>query len=370
MAKRDGTRPPLPFHPWTFLVVALAAFSAAGRAGDAKDPLASEIDRWTAFVRDSTSTDPLWAQLKPGSEQGLARAAEALRSGRRFLALQRLAPVRANLQAITYVFERPAAQRKEPALFEAEWARMGKVLERDMKPPSPAALDGVTPAAVRAVGETALPQVRIYYDASLDYGRSTDPDSGLFYLGDAQASRELVAFTRTLSAPTALRAPRLRALDPELDALEAEMLAVYKPPVSIDRHGEFIGASAALKEARELNAAGLRHGALLRYLQAALRFAPMRQPAPALEADALAKSLSELEARLARGGVDQSIGRIFLESAQGDLSSASSAAGTGNAAAIVSDVLPRYFAALEPARPAPPKPEPRATVTLVRWPYT
>jgi len=33
-------------------------------------------------------------------------------------------------------------------------------------------------------------------------------------------------------------------------------------------------------------------------------------------------------------------------------------------------VLPRYFAALEPAIPEAPKTAPRATVTLVRWPYT
>src|SRR5262249_29785164 len=37
---------------------------------------------------------------------------------------------------------------------------------------------------------------------------------------------------------------------------------------------------------------------------------------------------------------------------------------------VATDVLPRYFAALEPARPAPRLPAPRATVTLVRWPYT
>jgi hypothetical protein len=40
------------------------------------------------------------------------------------------------------------------------------------------------------------------------------------------------------------------------------------------------------------------------------------------------------------------------------------------AAAIATDVLPRYFAALGPARPSPARPAPRVTVTLVRWPYT
>jgi len=40
------------------------------------------------------------------------------------------------------------------------------------------------------------------------------------------------------------------------------------------------------------------------------------------------------------------------------------------AVSIATDVLPRYFAALGPARPAPPKPAPTVTVTLVRWPFT
>jgi hypothetical protein len=40
------------------------------------------------------------------------------------------------------------------------------------------------------------------------------------------------------------------------------------------------------------------------------------------------------------------------------------------ASTILVNVLPRYFAALEASGPEPPKIAPRATVTLVRWPYT
>jgi hypothetical protein len=36
----------------------------------------------------------------------------------------------------------------------------------------------------------------------------------------------------------------------------------------------------------------------------------------------------------------------------------------------VSDVLPKYFAALAPAPPVATLPDPEVTVTLVRWPYT
>jgi hypothetical protein len=210
----------------------------------------------------------------------------------------------------------------------------------------------------------------VYYETSLDYGRNTMPDSGLFYLGAAQAQREFAALARVLSAPTTLQAPPVRGLDVELDALEGEVLAAYRPPASIDRHAEFIVTSAALKEARELDAAGLRYGALLRYLQAVLRFAPLRPVPVSLEPAVVDGQLREWETRLASGNTDHSLGRVFLEAAQADLAAGGPSKSPAVAAAIVGDVLPRYLAALQAARPRPPKPAPAVTVTLVRWPYT
>src|SRR4029450_2765632 len=141
-------------------------------------------------------------------------------------------------------------------------------------------------------------------------GRSTTPDSGLYYLGAAQAARDFGGLARKLSGGPALKPPPLRALGPDLDGLEGEMLAAYRPPLSIDKHPEFIGASAALKEARELDAAGLREGALLRYLQAVLRFSSLRMSAPP-EAPALAETLGKMEGRLGAAGVDHTLGRVF-----------------------------------------------------------
>jgi hypothetical protein len=350
-------------------VIALAAVIAPeGRAVEA-DAFAEEIERWSAFLRTHTSTDEIWKQIKEANEAALARTAQAQRDGRRWLALLRFAGVRADLSAAAYMGERPAAEHRETQAFEAEWKRMGTVLRDDLRPPSPDALQDVRPAAVRALGEASLPRVRVYYDASLEYGRSTTPDSGLFYLGSAQAERDFAAFTRRLSAPTPLKAPGVRGLEGELEALEGEILASYRPPASIDRHREFIGASAAVKEARELQAAGLRYGALLRYLQAVLRAGPLRATGPP-DAAATTARLRELEARLGQGGVDHSLGRIFLEAAQSDLAEHAADGNAATAATVVTDVLPRYFAALGPEPPRAARPEPRVTVTLVRWPYT
>jgi hypothetical protein len=359
--------------------VALATLSAAGhparsvpeekKAGS--DPLAAEIQRWSIYVRTNASKDELWEQVKEAVQPALTGAERALSDGRRLLALQKLAAVWPNVAATVYVAEHPGPESREEAAFEAEWARMGRILQSDLGTTSPRAFDGVRPAAVRAVAEAALPQVRVFYEASLEYGRSTTPDFGLFYLGSARAQREFAAFCRTLSFPAPRRAPPLRSLAGELDALETTLLSAYRPPASIDRHSEFITVSSALKEARELDAAGLRHGALLKYLQAALRAVPLTPTPPKpLDGGALADRLRGFEERLSAGDRDHSIGRIFLESAQADVAVVVPPARPATAETIVADVFPRYFAALEPARPQPKRPAPRVTVTLVRWPYT
>lgn len=357
------------FFLLALLAVSLAAAGAAGgRTGEAKDPLAAEIARWKEFLQKNTRTDENWIQVKQASEPMIARAEEALRDGRRLLALQRLAAARINLAAEVYVEEQPAGKREDPAVLEAEWTRVGKALGGELGPVHPAELDGARPAAVRGLAEAALLQVRAYYDASLDYGRSTSPQYGLFYLGAAQAQRGFVSFCLKLDEPSSRRPPPLRSLKGELDALEGELLAAYRPPASIDKHSEFIAASALIKEARELDTACLRYGALLRYLQAVQRVAPLRAAAAPLDATTVTEKLKSLDERLSKDGLDHSLGRLYLET--GQAAAVSPVAGAPPAWPIVTDVLPRYFAALEPARPAPAQPAPRVTITLVRWPYT
>ena len=298
----------------------------------------------------------------------MTRTEDALRDGRRSLALLRLSLVRANLAANRYRSEAPKELSTDPAALEAAWKRVGEALGADLTPPS-SALDGVRPAAVRAVAEASLPQIRAFYEASLDYARATMPEYGLFYIGQARAQREFVAFCRTLAEPSPRPAPPLRAIGPELDALEGELLAAYRPPASIDRHDEFILASSLLKEARELDAGGFRYGALLRYGHAAVRTAMLRPVAPGLEGEGLARTLDAWDVRLAASAADQTIGELLLEMARADVAAAPGKS-PATALAVAGAGLPLYAAALEPARPSARAPEPKATVTLVRWPYT
>ncbi len=362
-------------------LLALAACGADRPAARVGDPLAEEIARWSAFVAADTAGDAFSVSILRATTGALAQSRASLERGRRLHALLRLGAARTYLEALAFMREHPEAAASQEAL-EAEWKRSGAALLAEEPAAVAASLAGVRPAAVRAMGEAAIPAVRISYDASLEYGRATDAHSGLYYLGEAHAQRRMVELCRSLGeaaaagapagagAPPAAAEPAFRALGPEIEALQAEMLAVYRPPVSIDRHGEFIGASGALKEARELDAAGLPRGALLRYLQAVLRLQPMLAKPPAFDAVATPAKLGEFESRFAAAGLDHSIGRLFIETARWDLEDTSATATHASAAAIADVVLPRYLAALAPAKPRPAAPAPEVTVTLVRWPYT
>ena len=358
-------------HRSAALALAAGASLLVGLSA-ARDPIAAEVERWSTFVEKHPARGENWDQVKAAVAPLLERARSALAKGRRYLALQRLAPARVYLAATTWIDGEPAKPKEDGAGFEAEWKRMGGVLKASLEKPRAAALDGISPAAVRAIAESSLPQIRAYYEAALDYGRATGPGTGLYYVGLAQAHREMEAFCRSISTRDGPPAPPLRSLEPELDALETELLALYRPPVSTDRHGDFIAASATLKEARELDAAGLRYGALLRLLLTAQRVSMLAPPAGS--AEDVRAALDQFERRIETAKADHTIARIFTEAAEADLDGTSApvpGSSQGDAArAIAKSVLPRYFAALEPAPPRAPRPDPSVTVTLVRWPYT
>jgi hypothetical protein len=218
--------------------------------------------------------------------------------------------------------------------------------------------------------------VKVYHDAP---GIWPQPDARerLLLPRDrprANHARRTAAVAHQASRRTAERSIRPRSLATEIDTPEANLLAAYRPPASIERHPEFIRASATLKEARELDAAGQRHGALLRYLQAVQRLAPLR-PAASASPDApappvISASLDEWDARLSKTGENHSVARLFLEEARSTLERGGPGTNPATPAIVATEVLPRYLAALEPAKPARARPAASVTVTLVRWPYT
>jgi len=110
----------------------LATSAAPLQRARAADPLADEIARWSAFLRDTKDEGDVWRDVQQSATPALARAEQSLRDGRRLLALQRLAAARESLAAAAYVVSRPPEQRKDGASFEAEWARVENYGESEL----------------------------------------------------------------------------------------------------------------------------------------------------------------------------------------------------------------------------------------------
>jgi hypothetical protein len=357
------------------LVVAALALGAAApeavRAARPGDPLAAAVHGWQERIRTTTPGDDEAKQSREFAAKYLGHAEQALDDGQRWLALSRLALVWNMLEAADYRLSIPGELRTQMAGLEAEWRRLAPELGPSGAVATRPDFSGV-PAAARAVGEAAWAEVSVSYAASLDYGKNTAPEYGLYYLGAAKAQLELARLAARLTAPAATGAALVpRSVAAEIDALETELLALYRPPLSVDAHPVFIRVNALVKQARELDAAGLHHGALYKLLDARMRLARLAHPGRALDAGEAKRQARRVEKELAAANVDSSLAELFLETAVFSAADPDTAAGGGEiAAAILADVMPLYTAALGPAPPRPPDPEPEAVVTLVRWPYT
>lgn len=332
----------------------LAVGFAACVAATSGDPIAGDVARWKRFLATDTVTVGFMAQVKQASAPSLASADDALAKGRRALALLRLGNVRSNLEPGIATRANATADEVE-ADHERLAPRFGAAAIAALAKPAS------TSALGRALAQSSAMQARETFDASLVYGRATEPLFGEYYMRQGVAYLDYASFAAAAAANLrgGGKAPPMRSFGPEIRKLRAEMLAAYRPPLSIDRHAEFIVASSATKEALEYDAAGYHEAALLRYLQAAVRFAPLREGAKPLDQ----AKLQAWRTRIDNEMIDHSIGRLFLEVADADT--------TGTiASAVALDVLPRYFAALAPAAPQAATKPPEVTVTLVRWPYT
>jgi hypothetical protein len=327
----------------------LSLFALTIALATAPDPLVQIIERLNHEVD---------ASVKRDAQPRLDAASKAASEGRRMLAIYQTATVLPMIEAAKFANARPEAERNDEAAFEKTW-------KSDEALRAPEKLSPLEPALLRAFAEGSVLRGRNFYNASLDYARSTTAESGFYYLGRAHAEHALIAALQTLSTKGGAAAPPLRDLAPDIDALQHILLTAYKPPASMNRHDEFITASAVLKEARELDEAGLRYGALLRYLDAAQRTG--RIAGTLASAPELREHLAKWRERLRATRGDHSIAQLFLELAEADLESGKEAA---MAASVDSFVLPRYFAALGSAPATRPKPKALAHVTLIRWPYT
>jgi hypothetical protein len=145
----------------------------------------------------------------------------------------------------------------------------------------------------------------------------------------------------------------------------------------VQQHPLFIRSSALLKEARELEAEGLRYGALQRLLEARLRISRLPGKAAPMDGALIQPRVRAAQAEFAASKSDHTLLGLYLETAlfEGRAGPGATVApgapnGHETARAVLEDVLPLYRAALGPAAPPPPARLAEATVTLIRWPFT
>jgi hypothetical protein len=258
--------------------------------------------------------------------------------------------------------------------FEKEWKRRDLQLADYSKRYQRMRWDG-KPAALRAIAEASWVETRALLQASRPYAAATQIQYGLYYLGRSQGNADYAFFCQGLNLKAQKSTPRYRSLAPEIEVLQKRVIAAYQPPASIDHHSEFIQINAAIKTAKELDAAQLYFGSLYKYLEGIRLFAMLE--AKSLEpgdAPKLAADTAEFRKTLADAEADSSIGEIFLERAESAIAGfnldKSDPSKLKAARVALERVLPAYLAAVDKPLPAATPGGQVINVTLVRWPYT
>jgi len=343
---------------WTMRSVALAAAVLLIAQPQTSPRLAAEIDRTRTAVSASVPEPQ-----RAGPLARLDRASKAIGASRPYLALYLLESPWEMSRAFELATPWDASVTTLEA-FDRFWNRLGepRAVAADRKP---------RPAVVEAMVEAALARGPVTFRASRAYAQDSGVGAGLYYLGESRATGDFAAFARGLTWPEETvrrQAPAFRSIGGEIEALDSDIEAAYQH-MERANHPTYISVSAMMKQARALDAAGSRRGALLDYLIARYLFAQLRPESPA-DPDATAAALAAARASLDRSR-DHSVAELFLDLGDENVR-APDANVRKSAAAVASDVLPAYFRAIGPPQTteAAASVKPAVTITLVRWPFT
>ncbi|HEY7547484.1 MAG TPA: hypothetical protein VID27_21485, partial [Blastocatellia bacterium] len=210
-------------------------------------------------------------------------------------------------------------------------------------------------AAAAALMDYSLTQVRPYYKSGRLYGLNTTVGNGLYYLGQAQTNLDFALFCNRLGLKAVGTAIRLRPLDAELAALEAEIVEAFDRPESAPNQRAYIVAHSVLKIALDLNREKRLAGALHAYLETCRAFyAITTTDVNEKEISEMKSQLDSFRSRFSSGDRDHSIGLIQWERARFSLDRADRGDidkdELKRASVILKYVLPRYFKFIEGAK--------------------
>jgi hypothetical protein len=325
--------------------------------------LKAEIERLKAQVKAGAHTDDAWKDATDSIE----RSEQALSAGRLYMSVEELGKAERSLTAAQRSEELGAGAAQ--SAFESKWsAKRAKLVSFAHSG------EGATrsPLAIRGLEEAARGRVMPLVDGSKAYAAVTGAQNGMYYLGEAEGEAQFAKFCRTLRF--AAEQPRAaRSITAELQALQQKANDAFQPPLSKDKHPQFIRLNSTLKLASELNAAGLYAGAWYEYLLGTLQFAAVTAKPVDESARAALKQHIDAEAmRVAQSRTDDSLLQLYLQQAQAavDDPHTTTPGGWVRAEIIMREVVPAYRSLLEHKMQAPARAKATTQVTLVRWPYT
>ncbi|HEX7828445.1 MAG TPA: hypothetical protein VF787_02255 [Thermoanaerobaculia bacterium] len=233
----------------TFVAIAFFALSCAPNLDQR---LTSEVDRLDAKLKSVEAAKlPDELQAIPKGHRARLASARAATSSEQRLVRMREAFIGIELLAM---LQREKRASEDFAALQTLWTK-----ERARFEANPPDVRGSL--LRRAMMQNATNRAQKLFRASLPYGKTSAPMSGLFYFAEAEGNLRFRDFLATLPADAGSRdVPRAEVVRSELEARERETSAKF----ASDPSGRTsIRASAKLKEARELFERGYLEGAAL-----------------------------------------------------------------------------------------------------------
>ena len=360
-----------------YSIVALTLFLFLGSACPAQNPAAQisgEIERLQKSLQEKALASPDFPEIDKRIGETLRESQAALDAGLEFTALEKLGQAEDLLQGARSAVDQADAIKNNLSAFETQWGKVELQLASAKKDAAKHNWER-SPAALRAIAETAQTKSVPLLEGGRGFAVATKPADGLFYMGQAQGEIAFASFVASINQPTKKAPPALRSLLPELQRLQEKTNGAFQPPKSIDLHPRFIALNSTLKLAGELDASKLYAGALYQYLEAVRHFGMLNAAVPDAAGQQRLKQTIALRLKEVRSSQrDDSIAQVLLERAQAYISHPDGSKTTEDewkaAQVIVEQVMPAYAAALKPAAPLQARSGRHVTITLVRWPYT
>lgn len=371
------------------LATGAAATTAASTHEEALSPLETAL-RYELDAFEKRGAGP--------GEPLRIEATQATERGRLLLAADRLGSAIVRTEATRLLTEYAGWENKGKETFQAEWKKVGQSVSVQLLPHSNRTSSPRRVRLFQAWISRDSAQVDAYHNAAQRFANTGSLPSAYQSLALARATATRVEFLARLPVrpTTAESGPRDRHLDRKrilalLEEVELRLGILYAQTANREKASNFNRINANIGFARKLLDGGAIEGACLRALEAkrdTLRFAD--------NADEHEVDLDEVYGRFQREldieEFDDSIGRFFLDSAAHSLArrGRDRIEARREARVLLEEVLPAYSAlfrresmdsadASDPQRRKAPReesgdgqetPTRRATLTIVRWPYT